>query len=430
MAPPFAYAQQQFQQQGAAPAVPPAPPQQTSVVAQAAAPSLVVSTSESSGLANVPMNVFVGKLPLDVDDTFVANLLKQCGTVLKWKRTMDSETDKPKAFGFCTFANAHGAMQAVRVLNDFAILEGHKILVKVGKKEQAIIDSLRAPRGTHLVPSELELLEKLRRLVATTDPRSPIADDDAPAQSSTIVSANGDEAMDPAILEEMAKFRSKQAQRDRELEDERRRKLQAKIQESKRGASETTPKDQPKRQKTMAAEQPQRLVVAHEQPTTLAPTTAKLGFGIASAKPKKTATPPALFAAAQDSPAPRPLQKLDDDDDEEDEATRDHIERARAAADKIPSDKDALFALPIDWHTIEKHKIVRTKLRPWIAKRIHEYLGEEEQTLIDFVATQLDNRADPHSIVNELALVLEDDAHTFVFKLWRVLHFHAASPED
>ena len=34
------------------------------------------------------------------------------------------------------------------------------------------------------------------------------------------------------IAEEMEKFREKQAQRDKELEDERRRKLQAKVQEA------------------------------------------------------------------------------------------------------------------------------------------------------------------------------------------------------
>lgn len=69
---------------------------------------------------------------------------------------------------------------------------------------------------------------------------------------------------------------------------------------------------------------------------------------------------------------------------------------------------------------------MRAKLRPWVAKKIAEYLGEEEPTLIDFVCSCLDRRADPREILGELALVLDDDATVLVVKLWRVLLFHAA----
>ena len=38
----------------------------------------------------------------------------------------------------------------------------------------------------------------------------------------------------------------------------------------------------------------------------------------------------------------------------------------------------------------------------------------------------LDRRARPEEILDELALVLEEDAQVLVVKLWRVLLFHAA----
>ncbi|KAK7232871.1 small nuclear ribonucleoprotein [Aureococcus anophagefferens] len=131
------------------------------------------------------------------------------------------------------------------------------------------------------------------------------------------------------IAEEMEKFRAKQAQRDRELEDERRRKLQAKIQE-----------------------------------------TMNLEKGI-----------------------------------------KEGLEKGRT---------------PAAARQVERHAIVRSKLRPWVAKKIAEYLGEEEPTLIDFVLSCLDRRARPEEILDELALVLEEDAQVLVVKLWRVLLFHAA----
>ena len=69
---------------------------------------------------------------------------------------------------------------------------------------------------------------------------------------------------------------------------------------------------------------------------------------------------------------------------------------------------------------------MRQKLQPWVAQKMTEYLGEEEPTIIDFVATQLEARVAPTKIEEDLALVLEDDAKVLVVKLWRVLHFHAA----
>lgn len=44
---------------------------------------------------------------------------------------------------------------------------------------------------------------------------------------------------------------------------------------------------------------------------------------------------------------------------------------------------------------VEQHNIIQSKMRPWIVKKIIEYLGEEEKTLTEFVLTKLGQRAKP-----------------------------------
>lgn len=71
-------------------------------------------------------------------------------------------------------------------------------------------------------------------------------------------------------------------------------------------------------------------------------------------------------------------------------------------------------------------------MKPWITKKIIEYLGEEEITLIEFILAKMSQHMAPQEILDQLAFVLEDEAEMFVIKLWRyfyfVLHGPASSP--
>ncbi|KAG5187101.1 hypothetical protein JKP88DRAFT_353792 [Tribonema minus] len=100
-------------------------------------------------------------------------------------------------------------------------------------------------------------------------------------------------------------------------------------------------------------------------------------------------------------------------------------DRDKVLVDMIPKDKDALFAYPLDWGVVTSHGIVANKMRPWVVRKIREYLGEEEPTLIDFVCAKLEARAPPQAVLDELRLVLEEDAEVFTVKMWRMLVFCA-----
>lgn len=58
-------------------------------------------------------------------------------------------------------------------------------------------------------------------------------------------------------------------------------------------------------------------------------------------------------------------------------------------------DREELFAYEINWQVVETQNIIQAKMRPWIVKKIIEYLGEEEKTLTEFILTKLGQRALP-----------------------------------
>lgn len=50
--------------------------------------------------------------------------------------------------------------------------------------------------------------------------------------------------------------------------------------------------------------------------------------------------------------------------------------------------KPGLFAYPLDWSIVDSILMERW-IRPWINKKIIEYIGEEEATLVDFVCSKV-----------------------------------------
>eukprot|EP01112_Ceratiomyxa_fruticulosa_P019134 TRINITY_DN6213_c0_g1_i3.p1 TRINITY_DN6213_c0_g1~~TRINITY_DN6213_c0_g1_i3.p1 ORF type:complete len:557 (+),score=136.96 TRINITY_DN6213_c0_g1_i3:43-1671(+) len=97
---------------------------------------------------------------------------------------------------------------------------------------------------------------------------------------------------------------------------------------------------------------------------------------------------------------------------------------------KIPSDKKTLFNFEVDWAVVDEHKIVDLTMKPWITRKIKEYLGEEESTLIGFIVSKLSSHTSPQEILDQLGLVLDEDADIFVVKMWRMLAFEMLAAKE
>lgn len=88
--------------------------------------------------------------------------------------------------------------------------------------------------------------------------------------------------------------------------------------------------------------------------------------------------------------------------------------------ERIPTAKDDLFAFSLDWSMVDSTLMDR-RIRPWVNKKIVEYIGEDEPTLSDFICKKVISHSSPSSILADISMVLDDEAEVFVVKMWRLL---------
>lgn len=148
-------------------------------------------------------------------------------------------------------------------------------------------------------------------------------------------------------------------------------------------------------------------------------TTLKLGFN------KRTRIQPIAGFMAEGAEEEvivkkKPLVMLDLPAHNDNKDTKGKAE-VQSVIDRIPTSKEDLFKIDVDWALIDKHKIIDKKMKPFVTKKIMEYLGEEEKTLIDFIMSKISGHIAPEEILQQLALVLDDEAEMFVVKMWRML---------
>uniref|UniRef100_A0A8C7DV04 RNA binding motif protein 25b n=1 Tax=Oncorhynchus kisutch TaxID=8019 RepID=A0A8C7DV04_ONCKI len=127
---------------------------------------------------------------------------------------------------------------------------------------------------------------------------------------------------------------------------------------------------------------------------------------------------------ADEAPRKRKLVPLDYGDDDKNlqsgantEEKRKHI---KSLIEKIPTGKTELFSYPLDWSAVDSTLMDR-RIRPWINKKIIEYIGEEEATLVDFVCSKVMAHGTPQGILDDVAMVLDEEAEVFIVKMWRLL---------
>ncbi|KAI5464998.1 hypothetical protein BGZ63DRAFT_379160 [Mariannaea sp. PMI_226] len=98
----------------------------------------------------------------------------------------------------------------------------------------------------------------------------------------------------------------------------------------------------------------------------------------------------------------------------------------RALAHEIPSDKAGLWAWEVKWDFMDE-AVIKDKLRPFVEKKIVEYLGVQEEMLVEAVEEHLRGHGTAAALVDELEGALDDEAEDLVKKLWRMVIFFTES---
>ncbi|KAK7407260.1 hypothetical protein VNO78_09013 [Psophocarpus tetragonolobus] len=101
---------------------------------------------------------------------------------------------------------------------------------------------------------------------------------------------------------------------------------------------------------------------------------------------------------------------------------------AKQLIDMIPKTKEELFSYEIDWTVYDKHQL-HERMRPWISKKIKEFLGEEETTLIDYIVSSTQEHVKASQMLERLQIILDEEAEMFVLKMWRMLIFEIKKVE-
>jgi RNA-binding protein 25 len=101
---------------------------------------------------------------------------------------------------------------------------------------------------------------------------------------------------------------------------------------------------------------------------------------------------------------------------------------AKQLIDMIPRTKEELFAYDINWAIYDKHEL-HERMRPWIAKKIIEFLGEEESTLVDYIVSCTKDHVQASKMLELLQSILDVEAEMFVLKMWRMLIFEIKKVE-
>lgn len=98
------------------------------------------------------------------------------------------------------------------------------------------------------------------------------------------------------------------------------------------------------------------------------------------------------------------------------------IAKRKLVMSKIPKDKDGVFAYEVKWKYYDlADDAIKNRIISWVSKKIKELMGEEESSFCDFIMSSIKAHEDAEQMYSKLKEVLDEDASSFVTKLFQVI---------
>ena len=94
---------------------------------------------------------------------------------------------------------------------------------------------------------------------------------------------------------------------------------------------------------------------------------------------------------------------------------------------QIPRSMQSLATTPISWDAYDAAQPkMGIKVGKWVSGQIEKLLGQQEDTLLNFVQGELSKHSPPNTMLNELSPILDLEAEEFVLKLYQIVVFESS----
>jgi len=331
--------------------------------------------------------LLVTKLAPELDEGHMQQIIEQCGEVQAFRRGRDAD-GKPLSFGFAQFGDPEAAWKASTCLSK-RVLCGQEIKVLVEERAESLIQQWRRSQQAALrVSTDEELDWELERKAVSCK-----ASIDAKVEE--IFGPPEDGPSGGAVVQRQQELREREKQRmtrlkkrkawrmeefSREVErieavEKRLRKEEVQKDDSDRGQEETELKE--KKQ----SEDDENLKIS---------------------RPEDMATPGSRIKAA-DKADNRKLVDM---------------------VDIVQSEpRDDLFRMELNTAYLRNEKILESKLRPWLERKVDLCMGGPQSDLVEYILRRVNASSLPDSLISELTRYLDDTAEPMVERMWRMLAF-------